>query len=169
MEVSEFPTNQSPDWRKAAQGNCDKLGRAMNRRDFLRSASAMSAALVLPNPQTTDSELLDNLRRNIVAYYRNEANPRTGLIADKTQPGSASSIAAVGMGLSVYIVAVERGIISRAEGVNRTLTLLRFLHSSHQGPEPDATGYKGFYSTSWTCRPAGEPTNVKCRRLILQS
>jgi len=23
--------------------------------------------------------------------------------------------------------------------------LLRFFHSSHQGPEPDATGYKGFY------------------------
>ncbi|MGA8231905.1 MAG: hypothetical protein WB795_10530, partial [Candidatus Acidiferrales bacterium] len=97
------------------------------------------------NPQATDSQLLDNLRRLILAYYLDEVNPRNGLIADKTQPGSASSIAAVGMGLSVYIVAVERGILSRAEGVNRTLTLLRFLHSSHQGPEPDATGYKGFY------------------------
>ena len=117
----------------------------MNRRDFLRSASVISAGLVLPNPQTTDPQLLDNLRRKIVAYYRSEVSPQTGLIADKTQPGSASSIAAVGMGLSVYIVAVERGIISRAEGVNRTLKILRFLHSSHQGPEPDAAGYKGFY------------------------
>src|SRR5579863_545906 len=49
------------------------------------------------------------------------------------------------MGLSVYIVAAERGMLSRVDAVNRTLTLLRFLHSSHQGPEPDATGYKGFY------------------------
>ena len=89
--------------------------------------------------------MLDNLRRAIVAYYCNEVSPRNGLISDKSQPGSASSIAAVGMGLSVYIVAVKRGVISRAEGVNRTLTLLRFLHSSHQSPEPDATGYKGFY------------------------
>ncbi len=117
----------------------------MNRRDFLRSASVISAGLVLPNPQTTDPELLDDLRHKIVAYYRSEVSPHTGLIADKTQPGSASSIAAVGMGLSVYIVAVERGIISRAEGANRTLKILRFLHSSHQGPEPDAAGYKGFY------------------------
>jgi hypothetical protein len=117
----------------------------MNRRDFLRSASVISAGLVLPNPQATDPQLLDNLRRKIVAYYQDEVSPQTGLIADKTQPGSASSIAAVGMGLSVYTVAVERGIISRAEGVNKTLRILRFLHSSHQGPDPDATGYKGFY------------------------
>jgi hypothetical protein len=117
----------------------------MNRRHFLRSAGILSAGLVFPNPQPMDLEMLDNLRRAIIAYYRNEVSPQNGLIADKSQPGSASSIAAVGMGLSVYVVAVERGIISRAEGINRTLTLLRFLDSSHQGPEPDATGYKGFY------------------------
>src|SRR6185312_4425249 len=40
-------------------------------------------------------------------YCLNESNPRNGLIADRTQPGSPSSIAAVGLGLSGYIVAVE--------------------------------------------------------------
>jgi hypothetical protein len=129
----------------------------MNRRDFLRSASGVSAGFVLSasghetaasrsNPLgTTDPEMLDNLRRAIVDYFLKEANPKTGLIADRTQPGSPSSIAAVGMGLSVFAVAVERGILSRAAAVEKTLTLLRFFHSSHQGPEPDATGYKGFY------------------------
>jgi hypothetical protein len=67
------------------------------------------------------------------------------LIPDKTQPGSPSSIAAVGMALSVYVAAVERGLLSEAEAIARTLTLLRFFHSCHQGPEPDADGYKGFY------------------------
>jgi hypothetical protein len=95
--------------------------------------------------QAPDPEMLDNLRRAILDYYLNEANLRNGLIADRTQPGSPSSIAAVGMGLSVYIVAVERNILPRADAVDRTLALLRFLHSSQQGPEPDATGYKGFY------------------------
>jgi hypothetical protein len=97
------------------------------------------------NTEGTDSEMLDRLRRETFDYFRHEFNPRNGLIADKTQPGSPSSIAAVGMGLSVYVVAVERGFLSRAEAVGRTLMLLRFFHSSHQGPEPDATGYKGFY------------------------
>jgi len=97
------------------------------------------------NPQGTDSAMLDNLRRVTFDYFRNEVNPRNGLIKDKTQPGSPSSIAAVGLGLSVYLVAVERGLLSRTEALNRTLTLFRLFSSSHQGPEADATGYKGFY------------------------
>src|SRR6202041_2749602 len=136
----------------------------VNRRDFLRSASTVSAGLAFSgvtevsaketsltnelfnlDAQAPDSEMLDNLRRAIVDYYLKEANLRNGLIADRTQPGSPSSIAAVGMGLSVYIVAVERNILPRADAVDRTLALLRFLHSSPQGPEPTATGYKGFY------------------------
>jgi hypothetical protein len=92
-----------------------------------------------------DSELLGNLRHKIVNFYRIESNPHNGLVADKTQPGSASSIAAIGMGLTVYVIAVERGILLRTEVVERILTLLRFFEASHQGPEPDATGYKGFY------------------------
>jgi hypothetical protein len=97
------------------------------------------------DPQMGDLKMLDNLRRKIVEYYRIEANPRNGLVADKTQPGSFSSIAAIGMGLSVYVVAAERQILPRTEIVERILTLMRFLETSHQGPEPNATGYKGFY------------------------
>jgi hypothetical protein len=97
------------------------------------------------SPEGTDLEMLDRLRRETFEYFRREVNPANGLVQDKTQPGSPCSIAAVGMGLSIYIVAVERELLSRTEAVNRTLTLLRFFHSSHQGPEPFATGYKGFY------------------------
>ncbi len=105
----------------------------------------MKQPLPVANPHGTDSEMLDLLRRETFNYFRHEFNPQNGLIADKTQPGSPSSIAAVGMGLSVYAVAVERGLLSRAEAIKRTVTLLKFFHSCHQGPEPDATGYKGFY------------------------
>ncbi|MGB6787141.1 MAG: hypothetical protein WBE20_03290, partial [Candidatus Acidiferrales bacterium] len=105
----------------------------------------MNQPLPVSNPAGTDSEMLNRLQSESFDYFRNEFNPRNGLIADKTQPGSPSSIAAVGMGLSVYTVAVERNLLSRAEAIERTLTTLEFFHSSHQGPEPDATGYKGFY------------------------
>jgi hypothetical protein len=97
------------------------------------------------NPNVTDSEMLDRLLRESFDYFRIEVNPANGLVMDKTQPGSPSSIAAVGMGLSVYVVAVERELLSRAEAIERTLAILRFFSVSHQGPEPDATGYKGFY------------------------
>src|SRR3984957_21214288 len=127
----------------------------MNRRVFLRSAGTVSAGLALSGSEmetpranplgSNDPAMLEDLRRAIVDYFLKETNAQTGLVADRTQPGSPSSIAAVGMGLSVYVVAVERGILSRAAAIERTLRLLRFFKSSPQGPEPDATGYKGFY------------------------
>ncbi len=97
------------------------------------------------NPEGIDAEILEGLRCAAFNYFRSQVNPRTGLIADKTQLGSPSSIAAVGMALSVYVMAIERELLSRSEAIDRTLTLLKFLRSSHQGPEADATGYKGFY------------------------
>ena len=105
----------------------------------------MNQSLPISTPAGTDAAMFDRLLRETFDYFRNEMNPANGLLPDKTQPGSPSSIAALGMGLSAYIVAVERDLLSRAEAIDRTLTLLRFVHACHQGPEPDATGYKGFY------------------------
>jgi hypothetical protein len=97
------------------------------------------------SPQGSDAEMLAELCRATLQYFLQQVSERTGLIADKTQPDSPSSIAAVGLGLSVYIVAVERKLLSRDEAVRRTLKVLKFLQSAPQGPEADATGYHGFY------------------------
>jgi hypothetical protein len=96
-------------------------------------------------PEGSDAEMLAELRRVNFKYFLDQWNDRTGLIADKTEAGSPASIAAVGLGLSAYVVGVERNLISRIEAVDRTLTVLRFFEASPQGPEPDATGYRGFY------------------------
>jgi hypothetical protein len=90
-------------------------------------------------------KLLDTLQRETFAYFVHEANPLNGLVIDKTDSGSPASIAAVGLGLSCYPVGVERGFMSRAAAVERTLATLRFFHRSVQSNAPDATGYKGFY------------------------
>lgn len=63
---------------------------------------------------------------------------------DSTRPGSPRSITPTGFALAVYPVAVERGFITRGDAIKRTLTTRFFWNSSH-GPQPDATGYKGFY------------------------
>jgi hypothetical protein len=110
-----------------------------------REKRTMRQVLPVLNPQGNDAQMLDALGRETFEYFRTEFNPGNGLIADKTPPESPASIAVVGMGLSVYVVAIERGWLKRAEAVGRILTLLRFFRSSHQGAEADATGYKGFY------------------------
>ncbi|HSJ87039.1 MAG TPA: glucoamylase family protein [Anaerolineales bacterium] len=90
-------------------------------------------------------KLLDHLQRDGFQYFIEKVNPSNGLIADSTWENNTSSIAAVGFALACYPVAVEHGWISRRDAVARTLITLRFFASSPQGPEPDATGYQGFY------------------------
>jgi hypothetical protein len=90
-------------------------------------------------------ETLDKLQRDTFSYFIHETNLSNGMVADNTRQGSHCSIAAVGMGLAAYPIAVERNFISRAEAIDRVLTTLRFFWHSPHGPEPDATGYKGFY------------------------
>jgi len=97
------------------------------------------------DPQRSDTEMLKKLQEETFGYFVDKQFVKNGMIADKTKPGSHASIAVIGLGLSCYIVGVERGYIAREEAVGITLQMLRFLMFSHQGPEPDATGYKGFY------------------------
>ena len=89
--------------------------------------------------------MLDDLKGRAFEYFRNEWNPTNGLISDKNQKGSPASIAVLGMGITAYTIASECGLMLRSEAVARTLVALKFLKSSQQGPEVDATGNKGFY------------------------
>ena len=92
-----------------------------------------------------NDELLSGIQRLSFDYFLKEANPVNGLIADRNTAGSPASIAAVGLALSAYPVGVEHGFITRAAAIERTLASLRFFWNAPHGPEPDATGYKGFY------------------------
>ena len=90
-------------------------------------------------------ETLDRLQRDTFGYFKHETNLANGMVPDNTRRGAHASIAAIGLGLAAYPVAVERAFISREEAVERVLTTLRFFWNSAQGKEPDATGYRGFY------------------------
>ena len=80
-----------------------------------------------------------------VLYYVHESNPINGLIRDKTDPDAPVSIAAVGMSLATIPVLVDRGIMYRNFAAKFTLLRLSYLLACPQGPEPEASGYKGFF------------------------
>jgi hypothetical protein len=90
-------------------------------------------------------DALVKLQRDTFGYFKHETNPSNGLVPDNTRKGSHSSIAAIGLGLATYPVAVEQQYISREEAVDRVLTTLRFFWNTPQGAAPDTTGNKGFY------------------------
>lgn len=88
---------------------------------------------------------LESLQRETFSYFLHETNQQNGLVRDKTAPNWPASIAATGLALAVYPVAVERGFVTRAAAIQTILSTLQFFWNSRQGPEPDATGYRGFY------------------------
>lgn len=93
---------------------------------------------------STNDEL-ELLQRESFDYFLYEINPENGLILDKTEKNWPASIAATGLALAAYPIAVERGFMLRNQALERVLNTLRFFWNSPQGPENDATGYKGFY------------------------
>ena len=98
----------------------------------------------MPNP-TDDADDLMPLAEATFGYFLHEAHPETGLVPDSTRDGAPCSIAATGLGLACYPVAVERGWVERGEAVRRVTRTLATFRDGPQSPEPDAMGYKGFY------------------------
>ena len=88
---------------------------------------------------------LETHQRLTIDYFLKETNPENGLVPDSTRQEAPCSIAPTGFALAAYPIGVERGFITRKDAIKRTLTTLRFFWNSSHGPEPDATGYKGFY------------------------
>src|SRR5664279_5306389 len=91
------------------------------------------------------NELLITLQQDSFSYFIHKTNPTNGLVLDKSHEGWPASIAAVGLALAAYPVGVECGFMTRDHAVQRTLATLRFFANAPHGPEPDATGHKGFY------------------------
>ena len=82
--------------------------------------------------EETDDSLVDRLQRAAFGYFERYANLRNGLVADTSRPGSPCSIAVVGFALSSYVVATERGWMTREDAASRVLMTLRYLKQSRQ-------------------------------------
>ncbi len=90
--------------------------------------------------------VLDDLERRTFKFFWETANPRTGMVPDRYPSPSFASIAAVGFGLTAYVIGAERGYVTRSQARERTLRTLRFLAELPQGSDEVGTaGYNGFY------------------------
>ena len=60
---------------------------------------------------------LERLQHEAFNYFLHETNPINGLVIDKTTADWPASIAATGLALAAYPVAVEHGFMPRAAAV----------------------------------------------------
>ena len=114
--------------------------------------------------EATDEELLDGFQRAAFGYFLQAVNPANGLVADTSRENSPCSIAVVGFALSAYPVAVERGWMTRAEALARSLAALRFFRDSDQsGSAGGDRATRASTTTSSTCTPAPASGARSCR------
>lgn len=79
--------------------------------------------------------LLGEVQEAAVRFYFEEAHPVSGL-SPEGQPGwgNVCAVGSTGMGMANIIVGVERGVVSRVEGLELALRMLRFLDKA--APKP---------------------------------
>lgn len=107
-----------------------------------------------PNrPETelsSDEELLDLLERRTVQYFIDWSSRKTGsegIPQDRSTFQDLLTVGGVGFGLPAYIIAAERGWISRNEAIRLTRSvLLSLANQSAFGPERvGRIGHKGWF------------------------
>jgi hypothetical protein len=129
---------------------------ALGRRSFLQSLAALSllACKTTPLqpppsyalPPLSDDALLSDLERRAFNFFWETTDASTGLVLDRWPTPSFSSIAAVGFGLTAYVLGVERGFITRDQARARVLTTVRTFHDAPMGSAASGVaGYHGFY------------------------
>jgi hypothetical protein len=113
---------------------------------LLAAGCGVQQASGLLTPPRRWDLFLDTVQARTLAFFLETADSTTGLTPDRWPSPSPASIAAVGFALTSYPVAVERGIISRAEAARRVRKTIGFLWALPQGNQSGGTaGYRGFF------------------------
>ncbi|MCU0459808.1 MAG: Ig-like domain-containing protein [Bacteroidales bacterium] len=80
-------------------------------------------------PLITDDELLDLVQRQTFRYFYDFAHPASGLARERNTSGDVVTTGGSGFGIMAMIVAMERGFITRAEGLAHMDKILDFLET----------------------------------------
>jgi hypothetical protein len=116
----------------------------------LVACSSTSAPAPVTDPGTggtqSDAAFLEDVQARTFRFFWETTNPSNGLVPDRWPTASFSSVAAVGFGLTAYIVGVEHGWTTREAARDRVLSTLRFFWKAPSGAgATDVTGYHGFF------------------------
>ena len=101
--------------------------------DWQYHMSAFSNAASATTREFSDDELLTMLEEACFRYYWEGADPHSGMTRENI-PGDDRVVAtgASGMGIAALIVGVDRGFITRAQGIERVTRIVDFLEHAER-------------------------------------
>lgn len=80
-------------------------------------------------PLINEAELLDLIQRQTFRYFYDFAHPASGLARERNTSGDVVTTGGSGFGIMAMVVAMERGFITRAEGLAHIDKILDFLET----------------------------------------
>jgi hypothetical protein len=101
--------------------------------DWRYQLSPLSKPASASTREFSDDELLTMLQEACFHYYWEGADPHSGMTRENV-PGDDRIVAtgASGMGIATLIVGVERGFITRAQGIERLTRIVTFLEHAQR-------------------------------------
>ncbi len=101
--------------------------------DWQYRTSSLSSSASASTREFSDDELLTMLQEACFHYYWEGADPQSGMTRENI-PGDDRIIAtgASGMGIAALIVGVDRGFITRAQGLERMTKIVNFLEHAQR-------------------------------------
>ncbi len=79
-------------------------------------------------PEISDEELMTKVQSQTFKYFWDFAHPVSGLSRERITSGETVTIGGSGFGVMTILVGIERGFITREEGVERLLKIVNFLN-----------------------------------------
>lgn len=81
-------------------------------------------------PEITDEELLTKVQEQTFKYFWDFGHPVSGMARERNTSGDVVTIGGSGFGVMAILVGIERGFITRAEGIERLSTIVDFLEDA---------------------------------------
>ncbi len=102
----------------------------MTAYDLSNNESPMSAEVTTFTHPMTDTEFLDMTQRATFRYFWDWGDPNSGIARERWQPNEndvTNTIGGGGFGVMAILVGIERGFITRDQGVARMKKIVDFL------------------------------------------
>jgi hypothetical protein len=114
-----------------------------NLGGFISNGFSMAFTTALDStrkfPLIQDDSLLTLVQQQTFRYFWDDAHPVSGLARERSGSGDVVTIGGSGFGLMVTLVGIERGFISRQQGLERLQKVVNFLN------KPSTEKYHGAF------------------------
>ena len=92
------------------------------------SVNAINPPSGVTEKQLSDDELMTLVQKQTFRYFWDFAHPESGLAHERSNGGAeTATIGGSGFGVMAIIVGIERGFVTREQGAERMLKIVRFL------------------------------------------